>query len=56
MVVRDATGEEDAYTLDQNAFQFYRHTSALRDLDEFRDDGKVKAEYYPECAQLLKDV
>ena len=56
VVVRDATGEEDAYTLDRNAFQFHRHASALRELDEFRDDAKVKAAYYPECAQLLKDV
>ena len=55
-VVRDVTGEEDAYTLDRNAFQFHRHASALRELDEFRDDAKVKAAYYPECAQLLKDV
>lgn len=56
VVVRDITGEEDKYTLDKHAFQLHRHASKLKELDEFRDDEKVKAEYYPESAQLLKDV
>lgn len=54
--MRDITGEEDKYTLDKHAFQLHRHESRLRELDEFRDDEKVKAEYYHESAQLLKDV
>ena len=55
-VVRDVTGEEDAYTLDRNGFQFRRHASEMKELDEFRDDEKVKARYFPECEQLLKDM
>ncbi|EMR63916.1 putative methyltransferase-like protein [Eutypa lata UCREL1] len=55
VLVRDITGEEAKYTLDKNAFQLHHHESTLKELDEFRDDAKVKAEYYPESAQLLKD-
>jgi hypothetical protein len=53
VTVRDVTGKEHEYTLDGNGFQFYRHTSAEKD---FVDDEKIKAEYYPETVQLLKDV
>ena len=35
-VVRDVTGEEDAYTLERNGFQFRRHASEMKELDEFR--------------------
>ncbi|RYP33746.1 hypothetical protein DL767_004613 [Monosporascus sp. MG133] len=56
VLVRDITGEEDKYTLDGHAFQLHRHESKLKELDEFRNSDKVKAEYYPESAQLLKDV
>lgn len=56
VLVRDITGEEAKYTLDKNAFQLHHHESTLKELDEFRDDAKVKAEYYPESAQLLKDL
>ncbi|RYP61069.1 hypothetical protein DL770_009853 [Monosporascus sp. CRB-9-2] len=56
VLVRDVTGEEDKYTLDGHAFQLHRHESKLKELDEFRDSDKVKAEYYPESARLLKDV
>ena len=53
VTVQDIRGEEDKYTLDGNGFQLYAHTSAEK---EFRDDAKIKAEYYPETEQLLKDA
>lgn len=51
--VRDVAGREDQYTLDGNGFQFYKHTSAEKD---FLDDEKIKAGYYAETEQLLKDA
>ena len=41
------------YTLDSHGFQIYPHTSKEKD---FVDDEKIKAEYYPETEQLLKDA
>ncbi|VBB74927.1 Putative protein of unknown function [Podospora comata] len=52
-VVTDITGDESKYTLDSHGFQLYRHESKEKD---FSDDDKIKAEYYPEVEQLLKDV
>ncbi len=34
-------------------FQFHRHTATEK---EFADDDQIKASYYPETEQLLKDV
>ena len=53
VTVNDIRGEVDKYMLDQNGFQIYHHTSAEK---EFLDDEKIKAEYYPETEQLLKDA
>ena len=53
VVVKDITGEESKYTLDSHGFQIYHHTSKEKD---FLDDDKIKAEYYPEIDQLLKDA
>ena len=53
VVVKDITGEESQYTLDSHGFQIYRHQSKEKD---FVDDEKIKAEYYPEIDQLLKDA
>ena len=53
VVVHDISGEEDHYTLDSHGFQIYKHESGEKD---FQDDGKIKAEYYPETEQLLKDA
>jgi hypothetical protein len=53
VLVKDITGEEDKYTLDSHGFQIYRHSSKEKD---FLDDDKIKAEYYPEIEQLLKDA
>ncbi|KAK4645176.1 hypothetical protein QC761_000610 [Podospora bellae-mahoneyi] len=52
-VVTDITGDESKYTLDSHGFQLYQHESKEKD---FSDDDKIKAEYYPEVEQLLKDA
>ena len=51
--MHDISGEEDRYTLDSHGFQIYPHESAEKD---FQDDDKIKADYYPETEQLLKDA
>ncbi|KAK0609605.1 amino acid permease-domain-containing protein [Bombardia bombarda] len=53
VIVSDISGDEDRYTLDGNGFQIYHHESKEKD---FADDDKIKAEYYPETEQLLKDA
>lgn len=52
VVIHDIAGDEDKYTLDSHGFQFVKHESKEKD---FLDDEKIKAEYYPETEQLLKD-
>ena len=41
------------YTLDSHGFQIYPHTATEKD---FVDDEQIKAGYYPETEQLLKDA
>lgn len=53
VTVHDVAGREKEYTLDGNGFQFHQHTSVEKD---FLDDEQIKAQYYPETEQLLKDV
>ncbi|KAF2733660.1 hypothetical protein EJ04DRAFT_494853 [Polyplosphaeria fusca] len=53
VTVRDVSGREHEYTLDGNGFQFHKHVSIEKD---FLDDDQIKAQYYPEVEQLLKDV
>lgn len=53
VTVHDIRGEQDSYTLDKQGFQIYPHTSQEKD---FLDDDKIKAEYYAEVEQLLKDA
>jgi hypothetical protein len=53
VIVHDVSGKEAQYTLDGNGFQFHKHTSIEK---EFLDDEQIKAQYYPETEQLLKDV
>jgi len=52
VTIKDITGDEDKYDLDSHGFQFVKHESKEK---EFADDEKIKAEYYPEIGQLLKD-
>lgn len=53
VTVRDITGEEDRYTLDQHGFQLVRHASRQT---SFPDEQSVSGDYYRECEQLLRDV
>ncbi|EXJ64198.1 hypothetical protein A1O7_00534 [Cladophialophora yegresii CBS 114405] len=53
VTVTDIRGEEKNYNLDKNGFEIYRHTSVEKD---FVDDDQIKAQYYPEVEQLLKDA
>jgi hypothetical protein len=53
VTVHDIRGEEHVHTLDTSGFQIYKHVSVEKD---FLDDEKIKAEYYPETEQLLKDA
>ena len=52
VVIRDIAGDEDKYTLDSHGFQYVKHESKEKD---FLDDAQIKAQYYAETEQLLKD-
>ncbi|KAI1369685.1 hypothetical protein F5Y08DRAFT_100541 [Xylaria arbuscula] len=54
-IIRDVTGEEANYTLDEHGFHFCCRESSLRGAD-FHDSELVQAKYYPEAEQLLKDI
>jgi len=51
--ITNIAGREGEYTLDKHGFQVHRHVSHEKDFD---DDEHIKAVYYPETEQLLKDV
>ncbi|KAH7138753.1 hypothetical protein B0J11DRAFT_588232 [Dendryphion nanum] len=51
--ITDVTGNEQDYTLDNAGFQFVHHESKEKD---FKDEDKIKREYYPEVMELLKQV
>jgi hypothetical protein len=53
VIIHDIAGDEDKYTIDSHGFQLVKHESKEKD---FLDDEKIKAEYYPEIEQLLKDT
>ncbi|EEY22905.1 conserved hypothetical protein [Verticillium alfalfae VaMs.102] len=53
VTVEDISGREAEFSLDSNGFQIHRHTAQERD---FLDDDQIKASYYLETEQLLKDV
>ncbi|KAI0016870.1 hypothetical protein F4780DRAFT_782813 [Xylariomycetidae sp. FL0641] len=53
--IRDVTGEEAAYTLDEHGFRFAGHASALRG-DDFFDAERVRAVYYAETEALLREL
>ena len=53
VTVHDIRGHEDQYSLDKNGFQVYSHVSVEKD---FVDEDQIKAQYYPETEQLLKDA
>ncbi|EQB54017.1 mechanosensitive ion channel [Colletotrichum gloeosporioides Cg-14] len=51
--IRDVSGDEEKYTLDQHGFQIHRQQSAEK---HFLDDVQIKSGYYEEVEQLLKSV
>ncbi|TXL82312.1 methyltransferase [Vineibacter terrae] len=51
--VRDGRVLADSLSLDQQGFALRTHTSAVSD---FTDDRVIRAAYYPEVEQLVKDV
>jgi hypothetical protein len=51
--VTDISGNEDKYTLDSHGFQIYKHVANEK---AFVDDEQIKAGYYKEVEQLLKDA
>jgi len=53
VTVHDIAGEVEKYTLDGNGFEIFTRESKEKD---FVDDDKIRAEYYPEVEQLLKDA
>ncbi|KAI0647776.1 hypothetical protein C8Q79DRAFT_999371 [Trametes meyenii] len=53
VVVHDARGREDEFSLDVHGFQFARHVSAEK---EFADEEAVTNGYYKEVEELLKNV
>ncbi|KAL8364780.1 hypothetical protein RB595_003856 [Gaeumannomyces hyphopodioides] len=53
VLIRDVRGAEGRHTLDGSGFQFHRHVATEK---EFVDEEKIRAGYYAETEQLLKDV
>ena len=51
--ITDISGRESEYTLDKNGFEVISYPAQEKD---FTDDAHIKAVYYPETEQLLKDV
>ncbi len=53
VTVHDIRGKEQNLTLDKTGFQIHSHKSVEKD---FIDDDQIKAVYYPETEQLLKNA
>ena len=53
LLVQDVRGKEGDFTLDKNGFEFINHASKEKN---FQDEEQIKAQYYPEVEQLLKDA
>ncbi|KAI0359276.1 hypothetical protein OH77DRAFT_1434553 [Trametes cingulata] len=53
VVVHDARGRESEFTLDTTGFQFVTWPTKVND---FYNDERIRAEYYPEVEELLKKV
>ena len=51
--IRDGRPLADRLSLDENGFEFVRHATRVVD---FFDAAELKAVYYPEVEQLIKDV
>ncbi|KAF2431248.1 hypothetical protein EJ08DRAFT_193365 [Tothia fuscella] len=57
LIVKDISGKESEYTLDQNGFQLSRQvTKVILTSEDLANDDKIKNEYYPEMQAWLKEV
>jgi hypothetical protein len=57
VTVKDISGEEEKYTLNNCGFQLVHHeTKSSCTEDGYRDVQRIQSEYFPECEQLLKNV
>ncbi|KAF4823277.1 hypothetical protein CGCSCA5_v001891 [Colletotrichum siamense] len=54
-VVTDVGDNIRHYTLDCHGFQYVNHTTKCS-KEIFLDEAEIKASYYPEVEQLIKDV
>ncbi|PCH36584.1 hypothetical protein WOLCODRAFT_140509 [Wolfiporia cocos MD-104 SS10] len=53
VVVHDARGREQEFSLDKTGFQFVKHVSQEK---EFDDEERIKTVYYKEVEELLKNT
>ena len=53
VAIEDVRGKEDEYTLDSTGFQFYRRPAKHT---RFLDEEEIRAEYYPESIELIKEL
>ncbi|KAI0373735.1 hypothetical protein BV20DRAFT_937342 [Pilatotrama ljubarskyi] len=53
VLVHDARGHEDEFSLDKNGFQYVKWPSVEK---EFDDEERIKEKYYPEVEEILKKV
>jgi hypothetical protein len=51
--IENIRGKEDSFLLDEAGFQYLKHQSRHT---TFTDDDEIKAEYYPESEELLKQL
>jgi len=53
IVIHDARGREEQFSLDHNGFQFLKYPSTVPDLF---DERSIKKLYYPEIVQMLREL
>ncbi|KAJ4487807.1 hypothetical protein J3R30DRAFT_3279841 [Lentinula aciculospora] len=51
--IENVRGKEDSFLLDGAGFQYYKHPARHT---SFTDEDEIKAEYYPESAELIKQL
>ena len=53
VTIENVRGKENSVSLDTAGFQFYRHPSKHT---TFANDEEIRQKYYPESAELIKNV
>lgn len=53
MTIRDIRGMEDQFGLDRNGFKFVKLPSKHRSTE---DDETIKTQWYPEVAEVIKEL